>query len=679
MPLVNLLTPSSSTKISPVFQDSSKPQDDDIWFDALDHVEMDETWFDPCEEHQAAPSSSAGEIADSRVPFTEDCRRGVQQFVRTLGEYGERCMLSACLSKILPGTPTNLVIAANSLYTAVTEQRNIDEAAIHALGLASWYLPENINIVSRLAAFIRDTVTGWTDETFLQQFLGNEENHTAIHLFTALAVTAIVAGRWMKDEGPPQRGMLKVPAFMANIFIRAGHYWTALGNMASTQPSSVEMHENTGPSQRTPAFEVDTQVKMTGDVCDAAVICSSSAPQLSAFSSNSTAFPGAYTRATIQNRPASVPRENDSISVPEQAHYLAVEKLRQDSGLLDLLYCTNLKTSSRQQTNEKVITNMYFNTKCAATVYPEPLRKAADSISLHTDIVETQVSSSAIGRSGADALLPLVITGAAAVPVATSYMQTLKSKSVIVAGTTLGLVGLTAGGKALWRSFSSSELIRNDDRNSDFLRATDVDTQKLILSGSPKEVFRRYKLISDYSGNSKKTPPRMAMKLGLVRPGSERYKTNGYLTFSLPPQNRMTDVHQIGVIKKIRKGINNITLDLRFDTGNSKCTILSFRKNNSEDVFKLSKHGRDLIISYNDKEEVRMNAFMDITQTSNIKVTVNRGTMSSIDIHVNNENFYKTMHNTVLNDFFVGINCQNPGGYYREVSIKGLTTQYVHV
>ena len=86
-------------------------------------------------------------------------------------------MLSVCLSGLLPGTPTTLTIAANSLYTAVTERRDIDIAALHALGLASGYLPENINAVSWLAAFIRDTVTGWTDETFLRQFFGNEENH----------------------------------------------------------------------------------------------------------------------------------------------------------------------------------------------------------------------------------------------------------------------------------------------------------------------------------------------------------------------------------------------------------------------------------------------------------------------------------------------------------------------
>lgn len=477
MPLVNPPTPTSSNNIFWVFQDSSKPEDQDIWFDAIDHVEMEDTWFEgdeafvPHEEHHTDPSSSAREAADSRVPFTEDCRRGVQQFVRTLGEYGESKMLSACLSKILPGTPASLVLAANSLYTAVTERRNIDTAALHALGLVSGYLPENINVVSQVASFIRDTVTGWTDETFLQQFLGNEENHTSIHLFTALAVTAMVAGRWMKDEGAPQRGVLKVPAFMANIFIRASHYWTALGNMAGSLPSGAEIPENTGPSQRAPAFEVDTQVEMTGDVCDITA-SGASAPRLTAFSSNSTARPEAYTRATVQNRPAPAPGKNTHLSVPEQAHYLAVDKLRQESGLSDLLYCTNFKTETRQQTNENIITNTHFNTKCDAIDYPEPLTKGADSIPLHADITETQVSSAATSRSGGDALLPLVMTGAAVVPVATSYLQALKSKSVIAAGATAALTGAGIGGKLLWDKLSTHNPEgRVDDIENNALKA----------------------------------------------------------------------------------------------------------------------------------------------------------------------------------------------------------------
>ena len=683
MPHVPLLTPTSSTNISQVSWDSSKPEDQDIWFDAIDHVEMEDTWFegaeafDTHEEHQADPSSSAGEAADSRVPFTEDCRRGVQQFVRTLGEYGESRVLSACLSKILPGTPVRLVIAANSLYTAVTERRNIDTATVHALGLASRYLPENINVVSLVASFIRDTVTGWTDETFLQQFLGNEDNHTSTHLFTALTVTAIVAGCWMKDEGAPQRGVLKVPAFIANIFIRAGHYWTALGNMAGSLPSGAAIPENTGTSQHAPAFEVDTQVEMISDVCDATASGTSVPPRLSAFSSNSTARPEAYTRATVQNRPAApAPGKITRLSVPEQVHSLAMEKHRQKSGLSDLLYCTNLKTETRQQTNEKIITNTYFNTKCDATVYPEPLRKAAESIPVQTDRPETQVSSAATSRSVGEPLLPTVMM-AATVATTSPYLQAMKSKTAIVAGTTMGLLGLTVGGKALWDNLSSSESIRNDEINSDLLKATDIDTQKLSLSGSSTEIFQTYRLISDESGESKRIRPKEAMDLGLVRLGSDMYKTKDYLTFSLPPQNRIKDVHQIGVIKKTKKGISNITFDLKTDTGHSKCTIFSLRNDKAEDVFKLSKHGKDLISWDNGNETMRKDFFMDPTQPSKIDITVNRGLMSFIDINIDNENVYTNMNNAVFNDFFVGIDCENSSDFYREVNVKNLTTEHV--
>lgn len=406
MPFINSTTVSSSSSRTAGASDISNPEDRDTWFDAIDHVEMDETWFDACDSHHADPVF-AGETADSRVPFTKDCRRCVQQLIRTLGEYEESRMFSVCLSKILPGTPGSLVMAAGSLYSAITEHRNIEAAALHALGLASWCLPDNINIVSQLATFIRDTVTGWTDETFLQQFLGSEENHTSTYLFTALAVTAIVAGRRMKDEGTPQRGLLKVPAFAANIFIRVSHYRHALENMTrSAPPSGREMREKTESFRRVPAFEVDTSVEMTGEVCDAAVSCFPSELRITSFSSNSTATSEAYVRAMVQNRPASVPGENYRLSVPEQMHSLAVEKFRQESGLSDLQYCATCKTETRRQINEKVITNTYFNTKCDATVYPESLRKFAEN----TDIPETQVSSAATSLSGEVPDSPLLVT-----------------------------------------------------------------------------------------------------------------------------------------------------------------------------------------------------------------------------------------------------------------------------
>lgn len=682
MPPVNTLTTASSANITPVYRDNPKPEDPDIWFDAIDYVEMEETWFEgaeaftPYKDHHTDPSFSAGDAADSRVPFTEDCRRCVQQLVRTLGEYGENKILSVCLSELLPGTPAPVIIAANSLYTAVTERRNIDTAVLHALGLVSGYLPENMNIVSRLAAIIRDTVTGWTDGTFLQPFLGNDENHTSIHLFTALAVITIVARHRMKEEGPPQRNVLKVPAFMAAIFIRAGYYWTALGNMTGKLPSGAEPAENTAELQHPPAFEVETLAEMSGDRCQALTPCPPSALQLTAFSSNSTTNPERYFRGIVKNRPA-IPEAINSLPPPEQVHYLAVDKLRQESGLSELLYCATRKTETRRQTNEKMITNSHFNTKCDATAYSEPLTKGTHHLSVHAGMRETQISSSATSQSGGDTLLPLVVAGAAVAPVATSYVQALKSKTVIAAGTAMGLLGLTAGGKALWDRFSSPESIRNDDIKSDLLKVTDMDTQKLSLSGTPKKVFRTYRLISDESGQSKKIQPRKAMNLDLIRLGSEMYKTKDYLTFSLPSQHTVPDVHQIGVVKKIKKGISHITFDFRSDTGHSKCIIFSLRKYNAEEVFKLLKHGKDLIAWDNGNESIRKNFFMDLTQTSKFDITVNQGLMSFVDVNISNENIYTDMTDNTLSAFFAGINCEKTSKFYREVHIKDLTTEHV--
>jgi hypothetical protein len=475
---VNPLIPDTSAILNRASRDDSSQEDLDIWFDAIDHVEMEGAWFNPHERHHADPSSSAGEYADSRISFTEDCRRCVQQFVRTLGECGESRMLSVCLSRILPDIPISLVVAANSLYTAITEQRNIDTAVLHTLGLASWYLPGNMNVVSRLADFIRDTVTGWTDETFLQQFLGNDENHTSTRLFTALAVTAIVAGRYMKDEGAPQRGILKVPAFMANIFIRASHYWTALGNMASSHPSGAAIPENTGISQHAPAFEVDTLVEMTSYACVDATTCYSSAQRLTAFSSNSTANPEACTRATVHSSPAPAPGELSPLSVPEQIHLLVVEQLGLKSGLSALSYCSTSKTETLQQTESVVVTATHLNTKCEATANPAPLMEVTKSTN-----AEAQISTSATGRSGGDALLPLVMTGANMVPVATSYMQGLKSKTVIAAGASVSLAGISVGA-ILWNKLRTQQ---SDTWNGDIAgdNTQDILFDAAALQGTP--------------------------------------------------------------------------------------------------------------------------------------------------------------------------------------------------
>lgn len=90
----------------------------DIWFDAQDSIQIEETWFDAGSVAYTGKHSPE-ENADSLVPFTEDCRRSIQQFVRMLGDYQDGKILSACISKLLPGVPVNLAMAANSLYMLI--------------------------------------------------------------------------------------------------------------------------------------------------------------------------------------------------------------------------------------------------------------------------------------------------------------------------------------------------------------------------------------------------------------------------------------------------------------------------------------------------------------------------------------------------------------------------------
>lgn len=235
-------------------------------------------------------------------------------------------------------------------------------------------------------------------------------------------------------------------------------------------------------------------------------------------------------------------------------------------------------------------------------------------------------------------------------------------------------VSLPSGSNIVTRA----ESIRNEEINSALLRATDIDTQKITLPTGLKELFQTYRIISDESGESKIVRPKKAMDLGLVRLGSAGYKTKGYLTFSLPPKSWIKDVHQIGVVKKIKKGITNITYDLRTDAGNSKCTFFSLRENKNEDIFKLSKYGKDLIVWDNGNESIRKDFFVDLTQTSKIDIIVNRGATSFIDIKIDNQKVYNNMSNAFFKYFFVGIDCENTSKFYREVSVKNMTTEHVN-
>ncbi|MGV3344806.1 dermonecrotic toxin domain-containing protein [Enterobacteriaceae bacterium LUAb1] len=335
--------------------DVSAAEETDIWFDAREEVEAELT--------------SARHTTEPPVPFSEDCVRCVRQLMSTLGDYKQNQILSACLTKMLPGMPASMLIAAHTLYTAITEKRNIDTAILHAISLASWCLPDDINIVAPLATFIRESITGWTDETFLQQLLEMDDNNSTSDLFTVLAVTAVIAKYWMTGENTPHRGFLRVPGFIANSLIRARYYWSTLGNMAHSNISVPDT-----PSRQS-AFEVDTRVTLTQQLENPP-----SAFVMTAFSSNSTTVPESFLKATVQNTPLITPKNTDSIA--ETAHLLIVDKLKQKSGLSDLLYCNTHKTETTQQENDKKIINTYFNTKCDAVGYadslPQPIEKIAD-------------------------------------------------------------------------------------------------------------------------------------------------------------------------------------------------------------------------------------------------------------------------------------------------------------
>lgn len=412
----------------------SGPEGQDIWFDAIDWVEMNETWFDASNELCSQPPFG-DQNCDTLAPFTEDCRRCIRQLVVILSDYKQSEILSACLSKLLPGLPVSIGMAANSLYTAIMEKKYIDIAVLHSLGLASRYLPDDLNVISQIADFIRTTVSNLTDDTFLHQLLGEGEQSTSGHFYCALAIALIAARYCMTDSSVPQRRMLKVPAFIANLFIRVSHYWHALGNMVN-HPQPVTESDHADP----PAFEVETYLEISRDLA-------LSRNAITAFSSNSTARPEAYIRATVNNRPRIVEHENNALA--DKAHALVLQRLKQESGLSELLYCNTHKTETQRTTSETEITHTWINTRCDAVCNPQKLSRDNRFQQVKTEIPESQVS--AANNHAADTLLPLVVT-AAAVPLATSYMQSLKSKTVIAAGSLVATGGLALGGKLLWDS-----------------------------------------------------------------------------------------------------------------------------------------------------------------------------------------------------------------------------------
>ncbi|MFA4826620.1 MAG: hypothetical protein WC593_15835, partial [Methanoregula sp.] len=203
----------------------------EIWFDAVDHFDMDKERFEVQTDFTSADSHSENDVEQS-IPFTEDCRRCAKELISNFGGVLENQLVFAGLLKIFPGLPIDIVVTANDLYMAVTERKNIDMAMLNTIGLASSHLLDSGNMISQMAHFIRETLLDYVGEPFLEQFSLQDGDHASSYFFTGLAVLVVVAKHWITDEGAPQRRLLRVPAYLGNLLLRASSYWNHLGKMA---------------------------------------------------------------------------------------------------------------------------------------------------------------------------------------------------------------------------------------------------------------------------------------------------------------------------------------------------------------------------------------------------------------------------------------------------------------
>lgn len=365
-----------------------------------------------------------------------------------LGDVKRSELLSLLLSKIFPAAPVSIIMAVNSLCSAITEKKHIDSAVLHSLSLASWYLPDDINIISRLAALIKETIINWTGASFLREGDGHQE-----HLYTSLAVVAVVASYFITDPGAPQRVLFRMPAFAANLLLRAHIYWKALGGMVQ---NGTLPQETTG----LPAFEMDSSIETTSYAREATGSgVASGVPKIviTDFSSNSTATPEAFTKATVENR--RVATRKSAYSVTERAHALAIERLMGESGLSGLQYCTIRQTETRQWQHGVEITHTYLNTQCDATRHPAPLPGPATVFQQQTDEPPPQANSAAE--------MPYVYTvipmaASAVVPHGNAWIQALKSKVVMAAVSASALGGLAFGARKIWDKFVSWNVEEGD-------------------------------------------------------------------------------------------------------------------------------------------------------------------------------------------------------------------------
>lgn len=319
--------------------------DNEIWFDAREYLDVDKNWFIPLSA-SVGWEFAAGERAEQLIPFSEDCRRCAKRLLGQLAEIKQHQLLAACLTQLLPGVPGDILLAADSLYRAVTQKKQLDIAVIQALGLVSSYLLNEGNMISRLALYLRDSLS----DAIGGRWLASAADQDGNHLFIALAVTAVVARGIVTDEGAPQRCLLRVPLFMGNLLIRASFYWQQLQLMAQRALAFV-------PAQvQGRAFEVDSTMERVNSSYGRGL--------LQAFRANSTVLAGSFIQATVSRKPLAQPHSAQFTA--SGLHWLAVDRLRRISGISDLLYCDTRSSETVQRHSGQEIVHHYFHTDCDA-------------------------------------------------------------------------------------------------------------------------------------------------------------------------------------------------------------------------------------------------------------------------------------------------------------------------
>lgn len=202
-----------------------------LGFDAGEQQCVEDIWFDARDGSQPDARPLA-QKAEHLVPFTEDCRRAVKQVIQYLGEVKQNALIATGLARLLPDLPLRVIAVAHSMYVAIAERRDIDLALLNTLGMVSVDMLSEGNVIAHLADFIRQTLRDYTGIPYFSQFLSEEQSPSCHAICLALGLLAISTRYWMMQEPSPQRSLLRVPVFFANLLIRVDLYWQQLSRMA---------------------------------------------------------------------------------------------------------------------------------------------------------------------------------------------------------------------------------------------------------------------------------------------------------------------------------------------------------------------------------------------------------------------------------------------------------------